>query len=437
MARAAERNPRDGHRTRIRQARWPRPSARRRTRTVASAGERRRPDELGSAPSARDHDRGGSALVPRLGAREGQPHRRAHRLQRRARPADRDPVRDPARSRCGRSGRSHSSPRATGERRPSPPTEAARELGDGRDTRRRWPPSSPTPAGPRSASTGAIASDLPPRAGLSSSAALEVALALALCTVADFELEPLELALALPARGAAGRGRSVRHPRPGGVPARIATERAILLDCDALEHRRIHVPADAGLLIVDSGVARSLENTAYAERRGELEHALRLVGAARSTEVETGALDGLDDVPKRRLRHVVTENERVSRFAAALEAGDLAGGRRAAPREPREPARRLRGLDPGARPARRAGDRCRRSRRAPARRWVRRLGARPRAARSGWRTSARAIAARYRERAGTGGDALLVRASPGATPQPDPASGSRRAPRGARTYENR
>ena len=105
-------------------------------------------------------------------------------------------------------------------------------------------------------------------------------------------------------------------------------ERAILLDCHTLEHRRIHVPDDAGLLIVDSGVERSLENTAYAQRRGELEHALRLVGAARSTEVEPGALDGLDDVSEARLRHVVTENERVRRFAAALEAGRPRRGRR-------------------------------------------------------------------------------------------------------------
>ena len=221
VARAAERNPRDAHRTRIRQARWPRPSARRRTRTVASAGERRRPDELGSAPSARDRDRGGSALVPRLGPGTGQPHRRAHRLQRRARPAHGDPVRDPTRSRARRSGRSRSSPRATGERRPSPPTEAARAL-EGWARYAQAVAAELADAGrPAIGMTGTISSDLPPRAGLSSSAALEVALALALCAVADFELEPLELALALPARGATGGRRSVRHPRPGGVPARI------------------------------------------------------------------------------------------------------------------------------------------------------------------------------------------------------------------------
>ena len=263
--------------------------------------------------------------------------------------------------------------------------------------------------------TGTIASDLPPRAGLSSSAALEVALALALCAVADFELEPLELALALPARGATGGRRSMRHPRPGGVPARIGRSTRSCSTAHSLEHRRIHVPSDAGLLIVDSGVARSLENTAYAERRGELEQALRLVGAARSTEVETGALGGLDDVSTRRLRHVVTENERVSRFAAALEAGDLArrGGllreSHASLRDDYEvsiPELDLLvelAIDAGALGARLLGGGFGGSVLvlAPAQR-VEDVG--------------RAIAARYRERAGTGGDTLLVRASHGATP---------------------
>ena len=83
------------------------------------------------------------------------------------------------------------------------------------------------------------------------------------------------------------------------------------------------MPESAGLLIADSGVERSLENTAYAQRRAELEHALGLVGVTRSTEVDASALDGLDDVSRRRLRHVVTENERVRRFAGALEDDDL------------------------------------------------------------------------------------------------------------------
>ena len=261
--------------------------------------------------------------------------------------------------------------------------------------------------------TGTISSDLPPGAGLSSSAALEVVLALALCAVAGFELEPLELALLC----------QRAELRAVGVPCGILDQaacllgsdgRAILLDCHTLDHRLIHVPPGAGLLIIDSGVPRSLENTAYAERRSELEQALRLVAVDRSTEVETGALEGLDGVPKRRLRHVVTENGRVRRFAAALEAGDLATSgvllreSHASLRDDYEVS--IPELDLLVELAIEAGA----------------LGARLLGGGFGGSVLVlahaqqvdevgRTIAARYRERTGAGGETLLVRASSGAS----------------------
>src|SRR5213078_4717808 len=93
---------------------------------------------------------------------------------------------------------------------------------------------------------GSVASDLPSGAGLSSSAALEVAIALALCAVAEFELEPLELALACQR----AELRAVGVPcgildQAGSVLGRRAA--AILLDCGTLEHRVVPVPAAAGL----------------------------------------------------------------------------------------------------------------------------------------------------------------------------------------------
>lgn len=169
---------------------------------------------------------------------------------------------------------------------------------------------------------GTVSSDLPAGAGLSSSAALEVAVALALCAVADWELEPLELALAC----------QRAELRAVGVPCGILDQAAcvlghegaaVLLDCGTLEHRLVSMPARAAMVIVASGIERSLEDTAYAARRAELEAALTDVGAERSTAVELSDIRDLDEISKRRLRHVVTENERVRRFAAALEAGDL------------------------------------------------------------------------------------------------------------------
>jgi galactokinase len=169
---------------------------------------------------------------------------------------------------------------------------------------------------------GVVHSNLPTGSGLSSSAALEVAVALALCAVAGFELERLELALAC----------QRAELRAVGVPCGILdqaacvlgrADAAVLLDCGTLDHRLIAVPPGAALAILDSGVERSLENTAYADRRAELEDALRTVGAERSTAVTPADLDRLQGIPLRRLRHVLGENDRVHRFAGALELGEL------------------------------------------------------------------------------------------------------------------
>jgi galactokinase len=179
---------------------------------------------------------------------------------------------------------------------------------------------------PAAGLTGTVDSTLPAGAGLSSSAALEVAVALALCAVADFELEALELALAC----------QRAELRAVGVPCGILDQAAcllgradagLLLECGTLDHRFVRVPAGTALLVVDSGVERSLEHTAYASRRRELEEALAQLGADTSIDLELDDLDALDGVSKRRLRHVVSENDRVRRFAAALEADaiDAAG----------------------------------------------------------------------------------------------------------------
>ena len=93
---------------------------------------------------------------------------------------------------------------------------------------------------------GTVASDLPVGAGLSSSAALEVAVGLALCAVAGFDLEPLELALAC----------QRAELRAVGVPCGILDQaaallgregHALLLDCGTLEYRLVALPAEAAL----------------------------------------------------------------------------------------------------------------------------------------------------------------------------------------------
>ena len=125
-----------------------------------------------------------------------------------------------------------------------------------------------------------------------------MAVALALCTTAGFAKSGLELAELC--RRAEERAVGV----PCGLMDQAASllglrEHALLLDCGSLEHRHVAFPADLELLIVDSGVARSLDDSPYAERRAE---------------VESG-------VPKR-LHHVRSENERVHEVVAALKTGD-------------------------------------------------------------------------------------------------------------------
>ena len=151
---------------------------------------------------------------------------------------------------------------------------------------------------------GRIASTLPVGAGLSSSAALEVAIAVALCAVADFELAPLDLA------AAAQRA----ELRATGVPCGILDQaaivlgragHAILLDTSTLDHRPVALPDEVAIVVVDSGVRRRLAETGYRTRRRELEEAL--AGASTPTH-------------ERRLRHLRTENERVRATISALEA---------------------------------------------------------------------------------------------------------------------
>jgi galactokinase len=172
---------------------------------------------------------------------------------------------------------------------------------------------------------GTVSSTVPVGAGLASSAALTVALALALCRAAGFELPRLELA----------RVAQEAERRAVGVPVGLMDPavsllarrgHALLLDCGTERHRLVPLPAGLAVVVLDSGVRHNLEHSGYATRRAELERALPALGGAQPSEVtaeeaERSALAaGVDDVARRRLRHVVTENDRVRACVRALEA---------------------------------------------------------------------------------------------------------------------
>ena len=177
---------------------------------------------------------------------------------------------------------------------------------------------------PRTGLDGVIESTVPPGAGLSSSAALDVAVGVALCRSAGFELPPL--ALARLAREAELLAVGV----PCGLmdPATALLGRrghALLLDCGTEEYRHVPLPPEIAIVVLDSGVRHALEHSGYAARRAELERGLAAIGDRRPTDVTPAEAEkaaraaGVDELAARRLRHVVSENERVRRCVAALE----------------------------------------------------------------------------------------------------------------------
>lgn len=162
-----------------------------------------------------------------------------------------------------------------------------------------------------------IASTVPIGSGLSSSAAFEVAVALALSDVADFSLSPRELALA------AQRAEHVATGVPCGTQDQLTSVfgragQALLIDCRTFEIEPLPLPDAIDVLVVHSGVPRMLEGSPYAERRAESEAIATRLGLR---VLRDATLAQVRDEP--RGRHVVSEIIRVRAFADALRVGDI------------------------------------------------------------------------------------------------------------------
>jgi galactokinase len=177
-----------------------------------------------------------------------------------------------------------------------------------------------------------IDGDLPLGAGLSSSASLELGVAVALMTLAGCPIDRAELARL---------GQRVENEIVGvqsGIMDQLAVAcgvagHALLIDCRSFDVERAPIPPTARILVLDSAVPRTLAGSAYNVRRAECESALQKLRAVqpglRALRDVTPALldlagDRLDDVELRRARHVITENGRVLTSIAALRVGDVA-----------------------------------------------------------------------------------------------------------------
>jgi galactokinase len=163
----------------------------------------------------------------------------------------------------------------------------------------------------------AFASDVPVGAGLSSSAAIEGATAVALADTWGIDLD--RVALAKVGR----RAENEAVGAPTGIMDQMASllgraDAAIFLDCRSLEAQVIDLGfADAGLelVVIDTGVKHSHATGGYGERRAACERGAAALGVPALRDVSVDDLPRLaelvDDVTFRRVRHVVTENQRV------------------------------------------------------------------------------------------------------------------------------
>ncbi|MDQ1075517.1 MULTISPECIES: galactokinase [Microbacterium] len=172
----------------------------------------------------------------------------------------------------------------------------------------------------------ALASEVPVGAGLSSSAAIEGAVASALNDVWNAGLDKVALARV----GRIAENDAVGAPT--GIMDQMAsmlgvTDAATFLDCRTLETRAVPLGfADAGLsiLVTDTLVEHAHSSGGYRERRASCEKGAEAFGVAALRDVTVDDLaraeEILDDVTFRRVRHIVTENQRVLDTVAALDA---------------------------------------------------------------------------------------------------------------------
>ena len=172
-----------------------------------------------------------------------------------------------------------------------------------------------------------VAGNIPQGAGLSSSAALEVAIIQSFAFVFKLNIGRKEIAAI---------GQQAENEFVGcqcGIMDQLASiegmrGHALLIDCRSLEIRTIKIPANTQILIINSHVRRDLVVSEYNLRRQQCRDAARLINVKALRDVSATNLDGsflqLPEQVAQRARHVVSENQRTLDAAKALESSDLA-----------------------------------------------------------------------------------------------------------------
>ncbi len=172
---------------------------------------------------------------------------------------------------------------------------------------------------------GVVAGDVPLGAGLSSSAALELATMVAFAATGSLEWQPATMArLAQRAEnGWVGVNCGIMDQL---ISAAGKAGHALLIDCRSLETRAVPVPSDVAVVVLDTATRRGLVDSAYNERRRQCEAAARFFGVRVLRDVDAATFDArsanLDETTRRRARHVITENARTLAAAEALGEGN-------------------------------------------------------------------------------------------------------------------
>ena len=175
---------------------------------------------------------------------------------------------------------------------------------------------------------GVMQGDVPLGAGLSSSAALEMATARAFAAAGNLDWNPAAMAKL---------GQRTENRWVGvncGIMDQLISaagraDHALLIDCRSLDTQPVPFPAGVAVVVLDTSTRRGLVDSAYNERRSQCEAAAKFFGvtALRDVTVEQfqQSADGLDAVTRRRALHVITENDRTLKAADAMRSGDAVG----------------------------------------------------------------------------------------------------------------
>ena len=172
---------------------------------------------------------------------------------------------------------------------------------------------------------GVLMGDVPLGAGLSSSAALEMATARAFAAAGSLEWDAAKMAKL---------GQKAENRWVGvncGIMDQLISaagrvDHALLIDCRSLDLQPVPLPPGTAVVVLDTSTRRGLVDSAYNQRRSQCEAAAKFFGvsALRDVSIERfqAAADGLDAVAQRRALHVISENDRTLEAAEAMRRGD-------------------------------------------------------------------------------------------------------------------